>query len=183
MRSTVLLSSDFTAFPVILKYPNNNKDIKIRYIQGDFTQIDLPANKFDTIIALNVLEHMDREKKALQNINKGLAKGGFTTILVPAFKCLKGSIDERLGHHRRYNKDIAKRLMQKMGLYVVTMRYYNIIGFLGWLINFRVLKREQQLIRQVVFFDKYIFPIQMLVEKFTPWQPLGQSLFIVSKKL
>jgi len=165
-----------------IKY-QNNKDLKVRYIQGDFAQIDLPANKFNTIIALNVLEHMAQEKKALQNINKGLAQRGFTTILVPAFQCLKGSIDKRLGHYQRYNKYVAKSLMQKMGLYVVTMRYYNIIGFFGWLINFRILKRKQQSIKQVVFFDKYIFPVQMFIEKFTPWQPLGQSLFMVSKKL
>jgi len=164
-----------------IKY-QKKPDLKVRYIHGDFAHIDLPANKFNTIIAINVLEHIAQETKALQNLYKGLSPGGFATILVPAFQCLKGSIDKRLGHYRRYNKHVVKSIMQNVCLRVVTMRYYNTFGFFGWLINFRILKRTKQSIKQVIIFDKYIFPIQKFIEKFTPWLPFGQSLFIVSKK-
>lgn len=160
---------------------NNITDFKVDYIQGDFAYTNLYSNKFNTIIAFNVLEHIEQEDKAFQNIYRGLCSGGFAIILVPAFQFLKGSIDKRLGHYRRYNKHIKKRL-QNAGLKVITMRYYNAIGFFGWFINFRILKRTQQSIKQVIIFDKYIFPIQKFIEKYTAWQPFGQSLYIVVKK-
>ena len=161
---------------------NTNALLKIKYIQRDIANISLPANEFDTVICINVLEHVVEEDKALRNIYEGLCPGGFGVFLVPAFECLKGSIDKELGHYRRYNKNIIKNLLYNAGFKIINMRFYNVMGFLGWFLRFRILKARSQSKQQVIFFDKYIFPFQNIVEKFTPWQPIGQSLFFAVQK-
>jgi len=154
----------------------------LQALQGDFVHSDLPTECYDTVVCFNVLEHIRDEVRAVQRSHKLLVPGGFLLLFVPAFNFVRGAIDDRLGHHRRYSKGSARELMQRAGFRVRIMRYYNLIGFLGWLLNFRLLRRRSQSYKQVILFDRYVFPLQSLLERYTPWQPFGQSLYVVAQK-
>ncbi len=60
--------------------------------------------QFDTVIALNVIEHISDDLLAIRNAKTLLRKNGKLVILVPAGQWLYNSIDRELGHIKRYSK-------------------------------------------------------------------------------
>ncbi len=136
---------------------------------------------FDSVICMNVLEHINDDLKALQNIRKLLRKGGNLVILVPAYQFLFGSLDTNLGHYRRYSKTDLVLKLKKTGFEILVIKKLNFLGFWGWLINSRILKRKVIPLPQLLFFDKISRPL-LIIEKFME-APLGLSLFVVAKKI
>jgi len=161
---------------------SSNVASKVEFIHGDFNEVDFAQQLFDVVICFNVLEHIDNDQKAMKRMYELLNPGGTLILFVPAFEFLYGEIDKKLQHFRRYNKNRMSYLLSNTGFREIKMRYFNLIGFIGWFINFVVLNRKSQNYKQVIVFDKYILPIQSFLEKFTPWQPVGQNLFAVAEK-
>ena len=90
-------------------------------------------------------------------------------------------LDRRLEHHRRYTTGSLRQLLEGAGFTVTALRYYNLVGFLGWLWRFRILGRTEQSPALVRFFDRVILPVQLRVERALPL-PVGQSVYAVAKK-
>jgi SAM-dependent methyltransferase len=135
----------------------------------------------DSVVCLNVLEHIQDDRGALRGMASILPPGGVIVLIVPAFEALNGPIDRNLGHHRRYSRASITMLAQDCGLGTKKLRYMNCVGFFGWWWNARVFKREAQSERQIAFFDRFIVPVASRVEaRVRP--PFGQSLFVVLKK-
>lgn len=99
--------------------------------------------KYDSIIALNVLEHIKDDLLALQELYKMLKNGGILIILVPCHKFLFNVIDEKLGHYRRYTKQELRRKINQTNFTVACMHYFNIAGMVGWFFNGNVLKNAE----------------------------------------
>lgn len=156
---------------------------RVDYIHGDFLAVDLPSESFDTVVCLNVLEHLEDDVKAVTKAQKALVPGGRMILFVPAFQAIAGGIDVRLGHYRRYTKRTASTLLLSAGFAIESMRYWNLAGFFGWFVRFRVMNKDHQSPGVVGFFDRVVFPCQTWLESRTPWQPLGQSLFVLARKL
>ena len=135
----------------------------------------------DSCVCLNVLEHIENDEQAVRNMASAIAPGGVIVLLLPAFPALYGPIDRNLGHCRRYRRDAVARLAAAAGLRVRRARYLNAIGFLGWWINARVLRRDTQSAAQIDFFDRVLVPLMSRVEGLVP-PPFGQSLFAVLEK-
>ena len=151
---------------------------------SDWTQRAFPvltAFRADSCVCLNVLEHIEDDREALQRMASILQPGGTIVLLVPAFPLLYGPIDKLLGHYRRYTRYSLRRLAEGVGLQVKTLHYMNAIGFFGWWANAHVLKRDAQSAGQIGFFDRYVVPVSSRVEdKLKP--PFGQSLLAVLRK-
>jgi SAM-dependent methyltransferase len=139
----------------------------------------LPAGeKFDAIVLMNVLEHIQDDRAVLAALQKFLAPGGRIVVLVPAGQWAFGANDDRLGHYRRYDKDYSRRLAAGLGLEIICLRYYNFVGIWGWWWNARVLRRHNQSDVQIRVFDSLFVPVlSRLEKKFRP--PVGQSLLLV----
>jgi SAM-dependent methyltransferase len=135
----------------------------------------------DSCVCLNVLEHIEDHEKALRNMAAVLAPGGVVVLLVPAFPSLYGPIDRNLGHCRRYRRSSLARLAEAAGLRLRRARYMNAIGFFGWWMNARLLRRDTQSAGQIEIFDRYIVPLISRLEDAVP-PPFGQSLFAVMEK-
>jgi len=101
-----------------------------------------PNQRFDTVICLNVLEHVEDDLKALRNIGAALEEGGRAIVLVPQGPGLYGSLDLVLGHRRRYNRAQLTALGEKAGLSVVEVLGFNQAGVPAWWLNGRVLRRK-----------------------------------------
>src|SRR3989338_7551583 len=96
--------------------------------------------QFDSIVCLNVLEHIKDDKKALNNLYKLLNPGGVLILLVPAHPSLMGEIDRSIGHYRRYSTDSLERLVKENRFNLLIKKRINFLGALGWLIAGKVLK-------------------------------------------
>jgi len=70
---------------------------------------------FDTVVCLNVLEHVDDDRGALENIRRVLAANGRAVVLVPHGPQIHGTLDEVLGHRRRYTPESLQQLADQAG--------------------------------------------------------------------
>ncbi len=135
----------------------------------------------DTVVCMNVLEHLKDDEAAVRAFSRRLKPGGVLVLLIPGVQWLFGEIDQRLGHYRRYSRPNARALMEKVGLTPVKIRYFNFIGLWGWFWNARVTRRISQSDAQILVFDKFIVPWQSRLEALLP-PPIGQSLLVVARK-
>jgi len=136
--------------------------------------------KFNTIVCLNVLEHIKEDKEALSNMNKLLKPRGRLILLVPAHQGAFGSLDKNLGHFRRYSK---KQLLEKLvnsRFEVSKLRFLNCLGAIGWFVNARILRKKLLPKNQLTIFDKLARPF-LIVEKFIE-SPFGLSLLVIAEK-
>jgi 2-polyprenyl-3-methyl-5-hydroxy-6-metoxy-1,4-benzoquinol methylase len=135
----------------------------------------------DSVVCLNVLEHIEDDRAALRGMAEIVVPGGVIVLLVPAFQALYGPIDRNLGHYRRYRRGSLAELAHTAGLEIVKLHYMNAVGFFGWWVNARLLKRETQSDGQIAVFDRLIVPVSSALEGAIP-PPFGQSLLAVLRR-
>jgi SAM-dependent methyltransferase len=132
----------------------------------------------DTVVALNVVEHIPDDLGALTCAASLLKPGGRVVILVPAFQSLFGSLDETLGHVRRYTRRTISQRFRAAGLQVERTFYFNLVGTAGWWFNARV-RRVPLIPRdQLRRFDALV-PLLRL-EDHVPL-PFGQSVICIGR--
>lgn len=136
--------------------------------------------KFDVLINFNVLEHIDNDQKAINNMVSKLKKGGKLVIITPAHMALFGSLDKNLGHYRRYRKAEIGRKFERAGLRVIESRYLNWFGAVGWFVNSRILRRKLLPSSQLGLFNLISRPF-LFLERFAS-APFGLSVLIVGEK-
>jgi SAM-dependent methyltransferase len=139
---------------------------------------ELEGRRFDTIICLNVLEHVDDDVGSLAAIRALLAPGGRLVLLVPALPGLFGEMDRALGHHRRYTRAGLVSLLRETGFTVPHVEYFNLAGVPGWWFAGRVLRRQMIPARSLTLYDALV-PLFRL-EWLLPWR-VGQSLIAIGQ--
>ena len=143
---------------------NNFKDVyQIDIVDPDFdkTHSNL-LGKFDSVFALNIIEHVENDDLAIKNCIKLLCSGGQLLILVPAFKYLFNSFDVELGHYRRYNKKQLERMFVDNKLSINYNRYFNFAGILGWWVSGYVLKRKYITSGQMQFYNRMVWLFKIM---------------------
>ena len=105
-----------------------------RMIKGDITRLPFPDGQADLVLATDVIEHVDDDRAAIQEIARVLKPGGTVLVAVPAFALLWGLQDEVAGHKRRYRKTEVKRMLSEAGLLVKRAYYFNYLLFVPILI-------------------------------------------------
>jgi 2-polyprenyl-3-methyl-5-hydroxy-6-metoxy-1,4-benzoquinol methylase len=142
---------------------------------------ELVSYRFDTVVCVNVLEHIADDVAALRTFRDVLEPGGHVVIFVPAVQAAYGPLDAELGHHRRYSKPSLSGAFTAAGLDMVQLRYTNPIGLVGWLYNARVTRSTAHSLTQVRLFERLIAPWALPLERLIP-PPLGLSLIAVGRK-
>ena len=135
----------------------------------------------DTIVCINVLEHVEDDIAALENMFSILTDGGKLILLVPAFQYMYGTIDHLVGHYRRYSKRDIETKLVNAGFYVESISYMNCIAPFGWFLNNRILKKQEESPYQVVFYDRFVVPWLRKIEQIVI-PPFGLSLAVVGEK-
>lgn len=138
----------------------------------------LAGQRFDTIICLNVLEHVDDDRSSLVAMRRFLAPSGRLVLLVPALPALYGSIDRALGHHRRYTRAGLRDLLRATGFRLAHLEYFNLAGVPGWWFAGRVLHRQTIPAGSLQLYDALV-PLFRL-ERLIPWR-VGQSLIAIGE--
>jgi SAM-dependent methyltransferase len=119
---------------------------------------------FDTIICLNVMEHIKDDHVVLDNFYKALTPGGRAIILVPHDPDLYTDVDKTLGHYRRYTQEELAQKLQKAGFKVLRTWGFNRVGGLGWRVSGKLLGRKTLSAGQMKWFE-ILMPISRLLEK------------------
>ncbi|HYA63430.1 MAG TPA: bifunctional glycosyltransferase/class I SAM-dependent methyltransferase [Candidatus Sulfotelmatobacter sp.] len=131
-----------------------------------------PAEEFDTVICLNVVEHLEDDVKALRNIRASLEKNGRAIILVPNGPGLYGTLDEVLGHYRRYTRDQLVEVCGRAGFRVEKVLKFNRIGSPGWWWNGRILKKKTFGFWQIKLLNALV-PVVRPIDRFLPFPHLS----------
>jgi len=118
---------------------------ELAIIQGTGTDIGRKGFKdMDTIVTIDVLEHIENDSAVLVEIRRTLHPGGRLIVVVPALPWLYGKRDVNLGHYRRYSREELERKLRESGFTVEKSRYWNFAGVLPYLWYERVLRKELQ---------------------------------------
>jgi SAM-dependent methyltransferase len=155
-------------------------DPRVRVHHGYLEDL-APTLRADTIIAVNVLEHVENDLEFLRAAHAGLVPGGKLLILVPALPVIFGSLDRAFDHYRRYTRSALQSAVLKAGFAIDDLHYLNGLGVAAWFVAGRVLGRTTLGRSQVRFYDRWVIPWLSQVEKVIH-PPLGQSLFLIAHK-
>jgi glycosyltransferase involved in cell wall biosynthesis len=139
-----------------------------------------PAGQsFDTVVCLNVVEHIEDDVRALQNIREILEDGGRAVILVPCGPWLYGSLDKVLGHYRRYTRERLVEVAQLAGFQVEEVLKFNRPGVPAWWFNGRILHRKTFALGQIRMLN-FLTAIFRRIDPILPLPPL--SLIAILRK-
>jgi SAM-dependent methyltransferase len=148
---------------------------------------DNPDGEFDSIVMINVLEHLRDDAGVLTSLSENLAADGRLIVYVPALNSLYGEWDDWIGHFRRYSKDQLERTMRAAGLVVVESRYINLLAIPAWFAFSRLGIRRKQgtkgsgIGRDLQLWDKTAVPITRLLEsRVRP--PIGLNVLGVARR-
>ena len=155
---------------------------KIRIEPFDVSRFDLEqfrSDNVDSVLCVNVLEHLEEDEIPLRNMYHLLEPRGRLFLSVPAHPWLYGTMDRGLGHVRRYKKGDLKKKLEAQGFKVILIEHFNRIGTLGWFLNGKILRRQGLPFLQLRIYDLLV-PLFKLEELCS--LPFGLSLVAVAEK-
>jgi len=112
--------SDFSADALLFCLGRGHQ----RVVRADFHSLPVKADSFDLITCIDVLEHLENDRSAIAELQRILRPGGLLVVSVPAFQFLWGDHDTLYGHHRRYRTAELKERMERVGLDVQRLTYF-----------------------------------------------------------
>jgi len=157
----------------------NHPYLRVGYTDGEMHDSYPSEQRFDTVICLNVVEHLANDLGALRNIWEALEKSGRAIVLVPCGPKLFGTLDEVLGHQRRYTRAQFTELAAQAGFQVETLLSFNRVGSPAWWLNGRLLRRKTFGLWQIKTLN-FLTPLFRVIDSFLPFPPL--SLIAVLRK-
>ncbi|MGH9361929.1 MAG: glycosyltransferase [Thermoanaerobaculia bacterium] len=148
------------------------------YLSVDRVDLEAPADferwrgRFDTVVCLNVLEHVRDPLAALRNMHAALAPGGRLVLYVPQGQGLYSTLDEVLGHRCRYDRAMLERELGATGFALEHLQDFNRAGVPGWYVNGKLLGRRRFDRLQLKLFNMLV-PIARRADRLLPWPGLG----------
>jgi glycosyltransferase involved in cell wall biosynthesis len=147
--------------------------LQIKHIDaGNANHFDGLAERFDTAIMLNVLEHVPDEQLALRNLLSTLEPGGRAIILVPQHPRLFGSLDRVLEHRERYTAAHLEGSLKEAGFAIERIFDFNRFSVPGWWFNGKVLRKKRFSRFQLKVLDT-MMPIMKRIDRMWPWGGLS----------
>ena len=171
--------------PVMLAEVQAKWGHDVACLQAEITSLDcrdrLRAANLDTIVTSNTIEHIEDDRTALAVMTDALPVGGHLCVLVPAFQWLYGTLDVLDGHYRRYTKAMLRERVRELPLVIVHLRYFNVVGALGWWVKGKLLRETMQKAENYRAMTM-LLPVVRPLEKLVP-PPFGLSLVAVMRRV
>ncbi|KDA00335.1 class I SAM-dependent methyltransferase [Hyphomonas oceanitis] len=164
-------------------------------ISKKITQGDLPSNvssinstlgeyradeTFDTIIYIDVLEHIEHDLEEVEIAFKRLKPGGNLVVLSPAHQFLFSEFDASIGHFRRYSKT-SLRALRPQAAEEHAFFYLDCVGLLASIANKILLKQSLPTLSQVLFWDHAMVPVSKILDPLI-MRSLGKTVIGVWRK-
>jgi SAM-dependent methyltransferase len=135
---------------------------------------------FDTIVYIDVLEHIQDDRAELNAAAGHLRPGGRIVVLAPAHQCLFTPFDAAIGHFRRYDRPTLRKI-SPTGLDLVRIRYLDCIGLSASLANLALLRQSMPTAAQLQLWDRFFVPLSKLLDPLLQYS-LGKSVLAVWSK-
>ena len=154
------------------------KNSKIKILSKFTSEI---GKKFNTILYMNVLEHIKNDKKEINISLSKLNKKGYLIILVPAHNELYTKFDKEIGHFRRYKNKFFKKLKLKNSK-IIKLQYLDCLGYFLYYLNKMFYKDEVYPSESKIFiWDKFFTPLTFFLDKFLNYK-FGKNILCIIKK-
>ena len=156
---------------------NFKNEEKINVVEKSVREI---KGKFDSILYLHVLEHIEDDQKEIEEAADKLEKGGNLIIIVPAHQEIYGNLDKAVGHYRRYEKQFFKKDLQNLTR--VNLKFLDGIGYILYYFNKIFFKNETYPSKIKIFlWDKIFTPFTVILDFITNYK-FGKCIIAVYKK-
>jgi SAM-dependent methyltransferase len=179
-----------SATELVLIEPADNLFPRLKERFGEDSRVKLVHGRLDdvassisvnSVIAINVLEHVADDTDLLRMIHRVLLPGGTVLLFVPALPWLYGTLDESFQHVRRYTKRRFAAQLETAGFHLERLHYFNCPGVIAWFVAGKILRRKTIRVSQARGYDRWVVPLASRLETYwTP--PFGQSLVAVARK-
>lgn len=156
------------------------EDDRVKVVSKKTSDLTTEAQCFNTILYIDVLEHIENDKKELEQAEVLLKTGGYLIILCPAHKFLFSDFDAEIGHFRRYNKAMYRDVVPE-SLQEVTMKYLDSFGTLLSMLNRCVLQQSLPTLSQIRFWDSKVVPISRRIDPCIGYS-FGKSILGIWRK-
>jgi hypothetical protein len=137
--------------------------------------------RFDTIIYIDVLEHIQTDRDEMERASQLLNPGGLLIILSPAFQHIYSPFDKAIGHFRRYTRKTLQQLLPP-SMTNISCRYYDSVGYFASLMNKALLKQKRPSLNQVKFWDNWMIPLSRFTDTLF-MHSFGKSIICIWKKI
>jgi hypothetical protein len=135
----------------------------------------------DSIIYVNVLEHIENDEEELAAVYSLLSPGGRVFIFAPANSWLMSDMDRLMGHHRRYTRDGLTRMCRSAGFTIRRATYFDFPGIFAWLLKYRLMKSTSMESGLIKLYDGVVVPVTRMMENLIS-PPIGKSILLIGEK-
>ena len=158
---------------------------QVRFHQNIFSNVAdeiALAGPPDSIIYINVLEHIENDLDELRAVHRTLKSDGHLIVFVPALPMLFSKFDRSIGHFRRYRRSELRSKLEEAGFRVKDLRWFDMLGILPWLLKYRIAGSTAMEAGAVHLYDRLAVPIIRRAETLIS-PPVGKNLFAVAEKI
>jgi hypothetical protein len=175
-KSWIMLEPDEEMYKRLLKdkysFPTNTS-----IINGVITNLD---QRFETILYIDVLEHIEDDTAELLTASAHLNDNGHLIVLSPAFNFLYSKFDKEIGHYKRYKKEDLKKITPA-ALKLISIQYLDSCGFFASMANKFFLRQSYPSRKQLHFWDKYLIRISKITDPLFLYS-FGKSILAIWEK-
>ena len=167
-----------------LEYKDDEATARVNLIHNLFSRVaDQIKEKGppDSIVYINVLEHIEDDLSELRCIYETLSPAGKVFLFVPALPVLFSKFDSHIGHFRRYRRSELKAKCEAAGFKTRKLIWFDLVGVLPWLLKFRIFGSMKVEPGAVQLYDRLAVPVIRPLEKLIP-PPFGKNLLLIGEK-
>jgi SAM-dependent methyltransferase len=168
-----------------LEIDSEQSDIlKQRGFQTISSLKEIKKNSLSFLYSSNVLEHIEDDHDTVKQIYEKIKSNGRVVFYVPAFPILYSEMDKKVGHFRRYTKKTLTSVFASAGFSVDKVMYSDSLGFFASLL-FKLISSKDGTAspKQLLFYDRFIFPISSFFDKLFASHFFGKNIVIYVTKL
>lgn len=149
-------------------------------VQGFVSSSELSDSAFDSILYIDVLEHIENDSHEVQIACERIHPGGYLIVLSPAHNWLYSPFDHSIGHYRRYNKRMLQALTAD-NTRIIAIEYLDSVGLFASAANRLLLKQSMPTVKQILFWDRCLVPLSRFADPLT-MRLIGKSILAIWQK-
>jgi len=160
---------------------SDNPNLNIHHAMAEDWLVEAETASCDSIVMINVLEHIEDDSGALRQMYRTLRPDGALLLFVPALSFLFSRLDHEHGHYRRYSKRQLREAVDAAGFSIQRAKYIDMAGILPWLIFNKWMGKTEFDPKMVGLYDRFGIPVTRCIEKLTG-SPIGKNVLLVARK-
>lgn len=181
-RHVTAIEPAANVFPTLAERAEGIANLEVVQITSGALAARHPAPRFDGVVYVNVLEHIEDDLAELRTAARLLEPGGRVGLFVPAMPALYGSLDYKSGHYRRYTAEQLRLLLERAGYVDIDVRYLDVLGIAPYWLMYRLLNVSRLDRVSSTGYDRVIVPLSRAVQSILRRPPRGKNLVATARR-